>query len=169
MFCSAMCLLSSVIQSPFPSFPSLQRDQWEGLLSKKDKTMKESGGQCQTSLKMRRIKKTQKCTSLSFSVWLDSKKLSVADPDPEGSKIFGRIRSRPEINVMDPDSKVVYTIIHISHLQVVVRSVVELRHFGRDPDPGIHASDQWMRIRLCIQILLFLSWTFKKPTKNYFF
>jgi len=30
---------------------------------------------------------------------------SVAEPDPEGSETFGRIRSRTEINVSDPDSK----------------------------------------------------------------
>jgi hypothetical protein len=38
--------------------------------------------------------------------------------------------------------------------------------FGTDPDPGIRASDQWIRIR--IRILLFSSLTFKTPTKNYF-
>jgi hypothetical protein len=30
--------------------------------------------------------------------------VSVADPDPEGSETFGRIRSGTEINVLDPDS-----------------------------------------------------------------
>jgi hypothetical protein len=30
---------------------------------------------------------------------------SVAEPDPVGSEPFGRIRSRTEINVSDPDSK----------------------------------------------------------------
>jgi hypothetical protein len=29
--------------------------------------------------------------------------ISVADPHPEGSKTFGRIRSGTEINVSDPD------------------------------------------------------------------
>jgi hypothetical protein len=29
---------------------------------------------------------------------------SVADPDPEGSETFGRIRSGTDINVLDPDS-----------------------------------------------------------------
>jgi hypothetical protein len=33
-------------------------------------------------------------------------------------------------------------------------------HFGVDPDPGIHASDYWIRI------LLFSPFTFKKATKN---
>jgi hypothetical protein len=35
-------------------------------------------------------------------------------------------------------------------------------HFGVDPDPRIHASDKWIRIR----ILLFSSLTFKRPAKN---
>ncbi len=35
MFCTAMCLFRPVTQSPFPPFPSFQRDQCEGL-SKKD-------------------------------------------------------------------------------------------------------------------------------------
>jgi DNA-directed RNA polymerase subunit RPC12/RpoP len=36
-----------------------------------------------------------------------------------------------------------------------------------DPDPRIHASEWWIRIR--IRILLFSSLTFKMPTKNKFF
>ncbi len=39
-------------------------------------------------------------------------------------------------------------------------SVADPWHFGVDPDPRIHASDQWIRI------LLFSSLTFKMPAKN---
>ncbi len=42
-------------------------------------------------------------------------------------------------------------------------SVADTEHFGVDPDPRIYASDYWIRIRL------FSSFTFKTPTKNYFF
>jgi hypothetical protein len=49
-------------------------------------------------------------------------------------------------------------------------SVADPWHFGVDPDPDldprIHASDQWIRMR--IRILLFSSLTFKMPTKNEF-
>ncbi len=41
-------------------------------------------------------------------------------------------------------------------------SVPDPWHFGVDPDPRIHSSDKWMRIR----ILLFSSLTFKTPTKT---
>ena len=47
-------------------------------------------------------------------------------------------------------------------------SVADPRNFGVDPDPDldprIHASYQWIRMR--IRILLFSSLTFKMPTKN---
>ena len=46
-------------------------------------------------------------------------------------------------------------------------SVVNLWHFGADPDPRIRASDQWIRIRG--RILLFTSLTFKTPTKKTIF
>ncbi len=47
----------------------------------------------------------------------------------------------------------------------VIGSVADPRHFGVDPDPDprIHASDQWIRI------LLFSSLTSKMPAKNLFF
>jgi hypothetical protein len=35
-----------------------------------------------------------------------------------------------------------------------------------DPDPRIHATDKWIRLRIQIRILLFSSLTFKMPTKN---
>ncbi len=47
-----------------------------------------------------------------------------------------------------------------------VISVADLWHFGTKPDPRIHASDYWIRIRIWIRILLFSSLTFKTPTKN---
>jgi hypothetical protein len=43
-------------------------------------------------------------------------------------------------------------------------SVADPRHFGVDPDPGIHASDKWIRIRM--RILLFSSQNTKTPPKN---
>ncbi len=43
-------------------------------------------------------------------------------------------------------------------------SVPDPWHFVVDPDPRIHASDWWIRMR----ILLFSSFTFKTPTKNNF-
>ncbi len=63
---------------------------------------------------------------------------SVADPDPEGSETFGRIRIRfgTEINVSDPKTickkehyfqaeiSWFHMIIHISHLQVVATIAV---------------------------------------------
>ncbi len=50
-------------------------------------------------------------------------------------------------------------------LTMVLLSVVDPWHFGTDldPDPGIRASGQWIRI------LLFSSLTTKTPTKNYLF
>jgi hypothetical protein len=42
----------------------------------------------------------------------------------------------------------------------LLSSVADPRHVGVNPDPRIHASDQWIRI------LLFSSMTFKMPTKN---
>ncbi len=45
-------------------------------------------------------------------------------------------------------------------------SVADPWHFGVDPDPRIHASDLWIRIRIRIRILQFSSLTFKTPTKN---
>jgi hypothetical protein len=86
---------------------------------------------------------------------------SIADLD--GSKTFGRIRIRSgtEINVSDPDSnrnpkldpkKIckkkpcfqavlgIFILFTYLHLQAVVRSLVDLWHFGTDPDPRIRAS-----------------------------
>ncbi len=40
-------------------------------------------------------------------------------------------------------------------------------HFGTDPNPRISAFDHWIRSRL--RVLLFSSFSFKTPTKNYFF
>ncbi len=74
-----------------------------------------------------------------------------------------------EINVLDPNSnqdpklakknlktgalfsgrnKEVHAIIHISHLQVVVRRVVDPCHFGTDQDLRIRASYQWIQLRI---------------------
>ncbi len=49
-------------------------------------------------------------------------------------------------------------------LSSLPNSVEDLWHFGVDPepDPRIHASDKWIRMR--IRILLFSSLTFKRPT-----
>jgi hypothetical protein len=76
------------------------------------------------------------------------------EPDPEGSETFGRIRSGTELNVSDPDPKldpkkickgtlfsgrhkvVSYDYTNISHLQVVVCSVM---------DPKLTSG--WIRIR----------------------
>ncbi len=46
----------------------------------------------------------------------------------------------------------------------VLGSVPDPWHFGVDPDPRIHASDLWIRIR----ILLFSSLTFKMPANTNF-
>jgi hypothetical protein len=53
----------------------------------------------------------------------------------------------------------------ISWLHFYKGSVVDSWHFGTDPDPGISASDQWIRIRF----LLFSFSTFKRPTSKLFF
>ncbi len=42
-------------------------------------------------------------------------------------------------------------------------SVVDPWHCGKDPDPGIRAADQWIRLRIWLRILLFSSLTFKTP------
>ncbi len=52
---------------------------------------------------------------------------------------------------------------------VLETSVADPWHFGVDPDPRIHASDKWIRIRMRIWILLFASLTFKTPKKINFF
>jgi hypothetical protein len=49
-------------------------------------------------------------------------------------------------------------------------SVAYLWNFGADPDPRIHTSDLWIRIRIRMQILIlpFSSATFKTSTKKIF-
>ncbi len=54
-------------------------------------------------------------------------------------------------------------------LETVLRvkiNVADPWHFGVDPDPRIHASDLWIRIRIRIRILLYSSLTFKMSAKK---
>jgi hypothetical protein len=41
--------------------------------------------------------------------------------------------------------------------------------FSTDPDLRVRTADFWIQIRILLRILLFLSVTFKTPTKNVFF
>jgi hypothetical protein len=100
-------------------------------------------------------------------VVLDEINLS-SSPLLQPLKLLANYLSQPakrDAIVVDLDAQVS----HISFTDVCNRAVRDLLHTmdqislkTPNPDPRIHASDKWIRIR----ILLFSSLTFKTPTKN---
>ncbi len=73
-----------------------------------------------------------------------------------------------QLSCTDPDPRI-SAFIWIDALFTVVLRIHDIFVWIRiRPDPRIYASDQWIRIRMRIRILLFSSLTFKMPAKNLF-